>query len=253
VTEDIFEALSNPIRRKILILLNEKPMSYKELAAKLKISIGSLYYHLSYLKPLISQDELKRYSLNERGREVVNELIREYTIPKTPSHVLSLINVITLNFIITYAISHSSIPSSLFIILVLLQVWMLSTTHTSILLTIPYTNIPYLSIIVLHYVITLAIIIVVSLVLMGILHRKVNYINLVFMLPLSTIPLSLYPALVVCFGIPDGIKEILYFLFNLWFIGIYSRIMKNLAEVKYTYSALVCLLICYFSLILMIM
>ena len=253
MSEDIFEALSNPIRRKILILLNEKPMNYKELAAKLNISIGSLYYHLSYLKPLISQDELKRYLLNERGREVVNELIKEHVISKIPPYLSNIINILTLNPIILYAASHASIPSSLFIITILLQVWILSTTHTSILLTVPYINVPYLNIIILYYIITLAIIVVISLILMGILHKRVSYTTLIFTLPLSTIPLSLYPALVVIFGIPSGIKEVLYFLFTLWFIGIYSTIMKIIAEVKYTNSALICLLMCYLSLILMMM
>jgi predicted transcriptional regulator len=56
----LYEILSNPIRIKIIELLFENgSLSFTELKNELKISTGSLYYHLSVLSEFVEQDPKK--------------------------------------------------------------------------------------------------------------------------------------------------------------------------------------------------
>lgn len=75
----VLEALANPVRRKVLELLNEKKWSYTSLAEELQIGDPTkLSYHLRLLKAaaLIEQDEEKIYLLSARGKKVIEALKR---------------------------------------------------------------------------------------------------------------------------------------------------------------------------------
>ena len=66
---DLFKALSDPIRRKILNLLKEKPLSAGEISSKFKLTDATISHHLSALKSAGLVDSEKKgtfivYSLN---------------------------------------------------------------------------------------------------------------------------------------------------------------------------------------------
>jgi len=64
----LYEALSHPIRRKILRLIAEQGFTtYSDLIAELELTPGSLYHHLGSLKDLVVQDEEKRYRFSSLG------------------------------------------------------------------------------------------------------------------------------------------------------------------------------------------
>ena len=66
--EEVFEAISHPLRIKILQLLAEHPMSFSELKKALGVrSSGKLDFHLKKLGGLIALNSDGRYTLTKEG------------------------------------------------------------------------------------------------------------------------------------------------------------------------------------------
>lgn len=65
----IYQALGNPHRRRIIMLLGENPdgLAFSELKRELNLSVGTLYYNLDQLGDLVHQKSDKRYALTEKG------------------------------------------------------------------------------------------------------------------------------------------------------------------------------------------
>jgi len=64
----IYTALSHPLRRRILRIIGEKGYAtFTDFIQTLNIEVGTLYYHLNLMKPLLRQDEAKRYLLSDLG------------------------------------------------------------------------------------------------------------------------------------------------------------------------------------------
>jgi len=75
---DIYEALSNRIRREIILLLGEHgALRAKDLKEFLNIGPGQLYYHLSLLGDLVTKNDKKEYVLTELGLEVYRAITRD--------------------------------------------------------------------------------------------------------------------------------------------------------------------------------
>lgn len=72
-----FKALSDPIRRDILLMLKEDKMIAGDIAEKLGISPASLSYHLNLLKKndLIIETKEKNYIYYELNTSLFDELI----------------------------------------------------------------------------------------------------------------------------------------------------------------------------------
>ena len=67
MSDEVFEAISHPLRIKILKLLANKPRSFSELKRELGIeSSGKLDFHLKKLRNLITMDEGEIYF--DKGR-----------------------------------------------------------------------------------------------------------------------------------------------------------------------------------------
>ncbi|MHA2408376.1 MAG: winged helix-turn-helix domain-containing protein [Candidatus Ranarchaeia archaeon] len=65
-----FRILSHEIRRDILSFIQRSsPTSFTELNNKFQLEVGTLYYHLKILAPLIQQDSDHRYYLTDAGKE----------------------------------------------------------------------------------------------------------------------------------------------------------------------------------------
>ena len=67
-SDELFEAISHPIRIDIVKVLAEKPLRFADLKRKLKInSSGLLDFHLKKLDDLIIVNKEGRYSLTDKG------------------------------------------------------------------------------------------------------------------------------------------------------------------------------------------
>ena len=67
-SDEIFEAVSHPIRIDIVQILAEKPLGFADLKRELKISSsGLLDFHLKKLDELITANKEGRYALTEKG------------------------------------------------------------------------------------------------------------------------------------------------------------------------------------------
>ncbi len=80
-SEDVFEAVSHPLRIKILRALEERPMRFSDLKRRLGVrSGGHLDFHLKKLNGLVDVDEAGRYALTEEGYKALQaiEVISRY-------------------------------------------------------------------------------------------------------------------------------------------------------------------------------
>jgi predicted transcriptional regulator len=67
-SDELFEAVSHPIRIDIVRMLAEQPLGFADLKRELKIrSSGLLDFHLKKLDDLIIINKEGRYSLAEKG------------------------------------------------------------------------------------------------------------------------------------------------------------------------------------------
>ncbi len=67
-SDEVFEAISHPMRISILKVLAEKPTRFADLKRKLRIkSNGLLDFHLKKMDAVITTDKDGLYTLNDRG------------------------------------------------------------------------------------------------------------------------------------------------------------------------------------------
>ncbi len=74
---ETFKALSDPVRREILVILKDKKMSAGEIASNFKISNATISYHLSILKKaeLITESKYKNFIYYEINMSVFEEMM----------------------------------------------------------------------------------------------------------------------------------------------------------------------------------
>ncbi len=70
----MFASLKHPIRRKILRMLANKPMSFMEMVEELGVSSPNLTYHLESLGELISKMDNEQYRLSAFGVATINAM-----------------------------------------------------------------------------------------------------------------------------------------------------------------------------------
>lgn len=76
-----YTLLRDPARRRIVELLGEEgKVGFKELRQSLGLGVGTVYYHLDMLSEFVTQDEERKYMLNDRGRFLYASL-REGSLP----------------------------------------------------------------------------------------------------------------------------------------------------------------------------
>ena len=67
-SDEVFEAISHPLRIAILKELANKPTRFADLKRKLRIkSSGLLDFHLKKMNPVVTTDKDGLYTLNDRG------------------------------------------------------------------------------------------------------------------------------------------------------------------------------------------
>ncbi|XHH08214.1 MAG: hypothetical protein ACFCUE_11660 [Candidatus Bathyarchaeia archaeon] len=72
----VFQALSHPMRRTIIKLLETHPhgMLYTQLITELGLSTGKMNYHIEQLQGLIEKNEQHQYVLTTLGKKALNQL-----------------------------------------------------------------------------------------------------------------------------------------------------------------------------------
>jgi DNA-binding transcriptional ArsR family regulator len=71
-SDEVFEAISHPMRIDILKALAREPMRFADLKRKLRISSsGLLDFHLKKMQPIVTSNQDGLYSLNQTGYAAV--------------------------------------------------------------------------------------------------------------------------------------------------------------------------------------
>ena len=70
----MFSSLKHPVRRKILRMLAEKPMSFSQMLEELGVSSSHLTYHLENLGELLSKVDNGQYKLSTFGKASVSTM-----------------------------------------------------------------------------------------------------------------------------------------------------------------------------------
>ena len=67
-SDEVFEAISHPMRIEVLRLLAKRPIRFADIKRKLRIkSSGQLDFHLKKMVGVVTTDKYGNYTLNERG------------------------------------------------------------------------------------------------------------------------------------------------------------------------------------------
>ncbi|MBQ9492312.1 MAG: winged helix-turn-helix transcriptional regulator [Oscillibacter sp.] len=74
---ETFKALSNPVRRKILTLLKDGPLSAGEIAARFQLTGATISHHLSVLKQaeLVFESREKNYIYYQLNTSVLEDVL----------------------------------------------------------------------------------------------------------------------------------------------------------------------------------
>ena len=74
---ETFKALSDPVRREILMMLRKKKLSAGEIASQFEMTGATISYHLSILKKadLVTEEKQNNYIYYELNTTVVEEVM----------------------------------------------------------------------------------------------------------------------------------------------------------------------------------
>lgn len=87
----MFTSLKHPVRRKIMRMLSNKPMTFMEIAEQLDVSTSNLTYHLESLGDLVNKLDDGRYKLSTFGLAAVSAMKGVEEAPVTvPKHRIGL-------------------------------------------------------------------------------------------------------------------------------------------------------------------
>ena len=75
--QETFKALSDPVRREILLMLKNSKMSAGDIAAKFELANATVSYHLSLLKQadLIHETKVKNFIIYELNTTIFDDLV----------------------------------------------------------------------------------------------------------------------------------------------------------------------------------
>jgi len=120
----LFNLISHPIRIKIIELLaTNGSMGFSELKKELRISTGSIYYHLSVLSDFIIQDEKKKYKLNQEGYRLYNFIKNgeyKFTSSKNENKIMKINNIFNGNILFLFLLNNNKLIFVLLPILIIL-------------------------------------------------------------------------------------------------------------------------------------
>ena len=264
---NIYEALSHPIRKSIIILLGEHgSLRAKDLKKYLNIGPGQLYYHLNILGDLVAKNEEGEYILTRLGREVYSA-ITGGEAPRHPGELFSELNPILrslsmiffpkvfFNYIFGSPLRH--VAEAISIIVVTGYLSFLSG-FSSILL-IPYPIRQSISASYIYLGISLFSIYIISDVLSTIFfRRRGNHIKLLIGIIFSYIPITVF-YLVIYLGSLYGFKWGSIFgglifkasmvICQAYTISLLSSALSSAKDLRIDRASLIMLIVAYLSII----
>lgn len=133
-SSEMFEAISHPIRIKILKLLAKRPMSFSELKRELGIkSSGKLDFHLKKLGNLVTLNSEGKYALTKEGYAALQTIttIRKYGWQKRAY----IVNMVAYAIVVLYTLNAMSWKitwSAYTVVLIAATVWFVFYSYWSI-------------------------------------------------------------------------------------------------------------------------
>ena len=133
-SSEMFEAISHPIRIKILKLLAKRPMSFSELKRKLGIkSSGKLDFHLKKLGNLVTLNSEDKYALTKEGYAALQTIttVRKYGWQKRAY----IVNMVAYAIVVLYTLNAMSWKitwSAYTVVLIAATVWFVFYSYWSI-------------------------------------------------------------------------------------------------------------------------
>ena len=133
-SSEMFEAISHPIRIKILKLLAKRPMSFSELKRELGIkSSGKLDFHLKKLGNLVTLNSEDKYALTKEGYAALQTIttIRKYGWQRRAY----IVNMVAYAIVVLYTLNAMSWKitwSAYTIVLIAATVWFVFYSYWSI-------------------------------------------------------------------------------------------------------------------------
>ncbi len=133
-SSEMFEAISHPIRIKVLKLLAKRPMSFSELKRELGIkSSGKLDFHLKKLGNLVTLNSEDKYALTKEGYAALQTIttVRKYGWQKRAY----IVNMVAYAIVVLYTLNAMSWKitwSAYTIVLIAATVWFVFYSYWSI-------------------------------------------------------------------------------------------------------------------------
>lgn len=131
-SHELFEAISHPLRIKVLKSLSRTPMSFSELKRVVNVeSSGALDFHLRKMQSLIATDSTGRYTLSTEGYVALEAIrtIEQYGWQRR-AYLLNLCVYIISNL---WALITFSLSSNFFIVFTLSTLWILSYSYWTLI------------------------------------------------------------------------------------------------------------------------
>ncbi len=124
-SDKVFEAISHPLRIKILKLLAERPRSFSELKKELGIkSSGKLDFHIKKLEGLVTLDYDGKYTLTREGYAALQAIntIRKYGWQKRAFIIGTMTYIIATAYTL-WTMLWGSVEPVYIVVLILLTSW----------------------------------------------------------------------------------------------------------------------------------
>ncbi|MHA2060568.1 MAG: winged helix-turn-helix domain-containing protein [Candidatus Ranarchaeia archaeon] len=258
-----FRILSHSIRRDILVFIQKSsPTSFTELNNKFKLEVGTLYYHLKILAPLIQQDSDHQYYLTDEGREAY-QLSKQQFNPdeiETPQP-LSLPQKQLQAFFLVPMIDYLQRDTKRTLIegIVLSMLTGLLAIATGLqpeflfFTTAPYITIfdPFIGVIVRW----LFIFIIIQAIARYLFKRQGNQVELFGIIPFVILPLTLYPAIwhllfSVLFPYNVILDLALQLCFQVWGLGSLAFAIERIKQLRFERAVLIALFVQYANILI---
>ncbi|MHA1917321.1 MAG: winged helix-turn-helix domain-containing protein [Candidatus Ranarchaeia archaeon] len=262
-TSEIFKILSHPLRSKILnYIMKNSPVSFTDLNNEFKLEVGTLYYHLKLLQPLLQQDEDHKYYLSEQGKEAYifsrqNTKTDEVTTEKPKSKFENQFKYLFLTPLIDYLLKdpkRTLIESILLTFILGLQTHMFGL-QSEILFFTPNLINPLPVIMLQVFVRWLFVLAVVQVITRFVFKRKEDSFDLIVIVPFTILPLSIYPLIwFLVFNVLGSyfvmLDIVLQLVLQIWSLSILALTIGKVKGLKIEKAGFISIVIQYSNFIL---
>jgi DNA-binding transcriptional ArsR family regulator len=214
-----YTLLRDPARRKIIEILGvQEKIGFKELREALGLGVGTVYYHLDMLSDFLTQDNQRKYRLNDRGKMLYRTL-KEGNIPPTLeiseafSHRLAKWLFLSPVFAKTVK-PLRFLPVSTAILLIAALGTAYAQLDSALFFYFPYSTYSFTSIITLYFINWIGLFLFAELFTYLLYRRVGNDLQLFTCLGLASFPIAIFPY--IHLFISDVISQYILFILQIW-------------------------------------